>query len=273
MAQLLAVGALLLSTPLLAYGPAQPNWVVVNDSVMGGVSTSRVESLEGGGIRFRGQLSLDNNGGFASVRSNSPAYALQPRSGLILKVRGDGRTYKVNLRTPGGRMAFSYQSTFTTTPGEVSEHRLSLASFRPVAFGRYVPNAPELDPTQVTSLGFTLSDGRPGSFSIDILEVAQAPPERVELEDARGLIGMAISKGVPLFNRGDADACADIYELAARSMLLMSHQKVPPDSKEKIAKAVEEATPLPAIDRAWALRRLLDEVFLQLSFESPTPSK
>src|SRR5512141_1740627 len=40
---------------------------VINDVVMGGVSTSRLRST-GGAMVFEGEVSLENNGGFASFR-------------------------------------------------------------------------------------------------------------------------------------------------------------------------------------------------------------
>ena len=46
-----------------------PTWEVVNDDVMGGVSTSQFEVLTNGGAVFSGTVRFENNGGFASVRS------------------------------------------------------------------------------------------------------------------------------------------------------------------------------------------------------------
>ena len=43
-------------------------WQVVNDSVMGGISTSEVVEKRAGAVSFRGELSLENNGGFTSAR-------------------------------------------------------------------------------------------------------------------------------------------------------------------------------------------------------------
>lgn len=43
-------------------------WIVVNDGVMGGVSRSAFVDSESGYASFQGVMSLDNNGGFASVR-------------------------------------------------------------------------------------------------------------------------------------------------------------------------------------------------------------
>ncbi len=44
-------------------------WRIVNDAVMGGLSSSTVSINNEGKILFSGNVSLDNNGGFASLRS------------------------------------------------------------------------------------------------------------------------------------------------------------------------------------------------------------
>jgi hypothetical protein len=44
------------------------NWKVVNDDVMGGISTASFELNNEGYAEFKGTVSTANNGGFASVR-------------------------------------------------------------------------------------------------------------------------------------------------------------------------------------------------------------
>ena len=72
-------------------GSAASQWQIVNDGVMGGRSSSRVEGT-GEGIRFSGNLSLANNGGFASMRSRPKELSLKSSDTIVLRVRGDGRT-------------------------------------------------------------------------------------------------------------------------------------------------------------------------------------
>ena len=91
------------------------SWQIVNDGVMGGRSSSQasIVKLETGGdaMRFAGNLSLENNGGFASVRSRpSGSLGLDPGETIVLRVKGDGRRYTFNLYTPDRRTAFSYQT-------------------------------------------------------------------------------------------------------------------------------------------------------------------
>ena len=44
------------------------NWTIVNDDVMGGISKSGIFINEENNLIFKGYLSLENNGGFASSR-------------------------------------------------------------------------------------------------------------------------------------------------------------------------------------------------------------
>ena len=43
-------------------------WRIVNDGVMGGISKSNIYLNEVSNIIFAGNVSLENNGGFASIR-------------------------------------------------------------------------------------------------------------------------------------------------------------------------------------------------------------
>jgi monofunctional biosynthetic peptidoglycan transglycosylase len=145
-------------------------WQIVNDGVMGGRSSSQVSIVKPeaseGAMRFSGNLSLENNGGFASVRSR-PSGSLGIDSGdiIVLRVKGDGRTYTFNLYTPTRRTAFSYQMDFETTAGEWTEIRLPVDKFVAHSFGRPMPNM-KLSPNQVHAVGILLGDKKPGAFEL-----------------------------------------------------------------------------------------------------------
>ena len=81
----------------------EPRWFTLNDDVMGGVSQSEFAVTERGTALFRGALSLRNNGGFATIRSRAADLDLAGASGLILRVRGDGRTYSIGAMPSSAR--------------------------------------------------------------------------------------------------------------------------------------------------------------------------
>jgi hypothetical protein len=145
-----------------------PTWEVVNDDVMGGVSTSQFEVLTNGGAVFSGTVRFENNGGFASVRSSPVGENLAGLTAFVLRVRGDGRRYKFSVRTGTGFDTPLYQCSFTTKPGEWTEHRLPLKQFVPTFRGRVLSGEPPLDPAKVTSVGFLISDKQAGPFRLEI---------------------------------------------------------------------------------------------------------
>jgi len=72
-------------------------WQAVNDGVMGGRSSGGPDFCKDG-LRFSGKLSLENNGGFSSIRKQE-RLELSRFDGIRLKVRGDGREYQLRLNT------------------------------------------------------------------------------------------------------------------------------------------------------------------------------
>ena len=82
---------------------------VINDSVMGGKSASRL-SLQPGFMLFEGEVSLENNGGFASFRG--PARFAAGTTALLLTVRGDGQRYKLSLKSDDSIGTAQYQAVF-----------------------------------------------------------------------------------------------------------------------------------------------------------------
>ena len=91
---------------LTLFSPQEPRWVAVNDGVMGGRSTGG-PTLPDGTLKFRGDLSLANNGGFASVRSVGRSFDLSSATAVVLRVKGDGRSYQLRLAL-GCRLSRDY---------------------------------------------------------------------------------------------------------------------------------------------------------------------
>ena len=142
-------------------------WAAVDDVVMGGRSDSRLVH-EAGHCVFRGRLSLENNGGFASVRCTPSELGLEGATRLSLRYRGDGKTYKLRLRMDGKFDGVSYEARFETVEGEWMETSFELSEFRPVWRGNRVPGAPELDPARVRSVTLMISDKQAGPFRLEL---------------------------------------------------------------------------------------------------------
>jgi NADH dehydrogenase [ubiquinone] 1 alpha subcomplex assembly factor 1 len=146
---------------------AADTWQVVNDGVMGGISEGRFRITADKTMEFFGTLSLENNGGFTSVRSRQRNLGLRKGDMILLRVRGDGREYSLNLYDPGRMMAFSYRAMFATKKDEWIEVRIPMKSFVATSFGEIV-DSPPLDSSDINALGFLLSDKKAGPFKLEI---------------------------------------------------------------------------------------------------------
>ena len=149
-------------------------WQAVNDTVMGGVSSGEL-AWSDGMLVFTGELSLDNGGGYASMRSDriEPEEAAEwaGRPGPRIVADGDGRAWTVEVRTDdddGG-----WISAMQTSADGLTEVELPWASFSPVT--RFLdprPSAEPLDPARVVTVAFYLVDGVEGPFRLGVRSIS-----------------------------------------------------------------------------------------------------
>jgi len=163
--------------PLLDFAgtDSAQKWQSVNDGVMGGVSEGRFKITNDKTLEFSGRLSLENNGGFASVRTKPTNYNIHAGDTLVVRLKGDGREYVLNIYTKSRRMAFSYRTALPTIKGEWTEVSVPLEEFIPTAFGNRVQGMGPVEPEQINSLGFMLSDKKLGPFKLEVEWVKITP--------------------------------------------------------------------------------------------------
>ena len=135
---------------------------VVNDGVMGGVSRSMLQD-DPEGVVFSGIVSLENNGGFASMRG--PAAFPAGTAALRLTARGDGKRYKLILRTDPDPRSPIHQCDFDA--GDWHDHRFTPGDFKATFRGRDVA-APPLEFAQVVEFGILIADKQAGAFRIQL---------------------------------------------------------------------------------------------------------
>jgi monofunctional biosynthetic peptidoglycan transglycosylase len=138
-------------------------WQVVNDTVMGGLSRSEF-MCDKPELRFSGELSLENSGGFASIISRLDA-PLEDFAGLRLTVSGDGRCYQMRLRETGSSRDVAWRAFFSTSD-EKTEVLLAPDDFEPVMRGEPAFGAKPLEHTAIHFIGFMLTSQRPGPFRL-----------------------------------------------------------------------------------------------------------
>lgn len=146
-------------------------WQIINDGVMGGLSNSSIQLTDKGHGKFAGHVTLENNGGFASVRIPCDVKTENNKQEIVLKVKGDGKTYQCRLKCARSQSE-SYVHEFKTS-GEWQTIKLKLKDFYPQYRGRKL-NGSNFNFENIKLFGFLISNKKEEDFellidSIDLL--------------------------------------------------------------------------------------------------------
>ena len=89
-------------------------WVIVNDDVMGGISSSNLVIENDGNGVFEGRISTANNGGFSSLRFNCNKIFVKDNTHFQIKIKGDGKDYQFRIKAKRDDY-YSYIISFETS--------------------------------------------------------------------------------------------------------------------------------------------------------------
>ena len=171
------------------------DWKSANDNIMGGKSRGEFEIKEDH-LYFSGSIDTDG-GGYASIRTNDRDWGIEDAVGISLKCKGDGRTYRMEVRTDAkwGRMPVTYAGEFETKKGEWIDIKIPFSNLNPTMFGEPVDDPlpsefskekikmfgldeafdeknRKLDATKVKALGIKLYDKKDGDFEFSLKRVS-----------------------------------------------------------------------------------------------------
>ena len=164
--------------PKVMFNFADPNaaneWRAIDDRVMGGVSRSRLRYDRAGHAVFEGEVSLAQDGGFASVRSSPGERGQAGATTCLIEARGDPKQFKLSMLTDDRFDSVNYQASFTTMGHDWQTIELPLATFRASIRGRDVPGARALDPARIRQVGLLITGRQAGPFALDIRRIGLA---------------------------------------------------------------------------------------------------
>jgi monofunctional biosynthetic peptidoglycan transglycosylase len=143
-------------------------WRIVNDGVMGGLSKSKIVYSDSSTAIFKGIVSLENNGGFASTRTIPRSYELGGHNGILLRVKGDGKKYQFRLRTNDRFDGVSYRYQFATELNTWMIIDIPFHECVPVFRGRILEDVELIVPEKIQQIGFLIADKQAGIFQLEI---------------------------------------------------------------------------------------------------------
>ena len=140
-------------------------WYVVNDGVMGGLSRGMFELSDHGHGVFRGKVSLENNGGFSSIRYPFTTKKVSGYNYLKLKVKGDKKRYQIRAKSKRSQY-YSYVAYFETS-GQWEIISIPLREMYPL-FRGYQLNQPNYDGIQLEEVGILIANKKAEDFRLEI---------------------------------------------------------------------------------------------------------
>ena len=139
------------------------NWETMDDVVMGGRSEGDISlSAEGYG-RFSGQVSLENNGGFSSVRYNPEDLKVDPEDQITIRLKGDGKRYQ--FRVKHDKQAYASYITYFETTGDWEEISILLSDLYPTFRGKTL-DQPNFNHHAIQQLGFLIANKKAQDFEL-----------------------------------------------------------------------------------------------------------
>jgi len=141
------------------------DWYVVNDGVMGGLSKGRLQMSEDGHGMFNGTVSLENNGGFASIRYPFETKKVAEYAFLVLRVKGDGKRYQVRVK-PKTSLYYSYIA-YIETNGSWETIKIPMRDMYPVFRGNRL-NLPNYDGKELQEIGILIGNKKAEAFRLKI---------------------------------------------------------------------------------------------------------
>jgi NADH dehydrogenase [ubiquinone] 1 alpha subcomplex assembly factor 1 len=144
------------------------NWYIVNDNVMGGVSQSNIVINENGNAVFKGSVSLENNGGFCSVRYDCDKINVSDFRKVTFRIKGDGKKYQFRIRADRDDY-YSYISYFETS-GNWETIEIQLKNMYPAFRGRNL-DMPNFSHKTISEIAFLIGNKKEEKFQLEIEKI------------------------------------------------------------------------------------------------------
>ena len=141
------------------------NWRIVDDVVMGGRSDGNFKLTESGNGLFSGDVSLENNGGFSSVRYRFEQKSIEGYKKVSIRLKGDGKRYQFRVKSKKYDQ-HSYIAYFTTS-GEWETIEINLAKMYPSWRGMKL-DMDNYPGETMEEIAFLISNKKAESFQLEI---------------------------------------------------------------------------------------------------------
>jgi len=139
------------------------DWRIVDDVVMGGRSNGQFKIDSDGNGVFSGDVSLENNGGFSSVRYQFEKINTTKDSKINIRLKGDGKEYQFRVKNKRNTY-YSYITNFKTS-GYWENIIINLKDLYPSFRGQTL-NIPNFAGNSIEEIAFLIGNKKNESFTL-----------------------------------------------------------------------------------------------------------
>ncbi len=144
------------------------NWQVITDNVMGGLSNAKIQ-LTKKTLKLNGTQSLENNGGFVSLKSPFDRYDLSGYETLIIRYKNTGIQFGFTLETDQPFYKPYYKLKLPKQPKGFAEVEVDLTNFKQYQMGE--PTGKNISKSllsKIIRIGFITTEKTAGNFELEI---------------------------------------------------------------------------------------------------------
>ncbi len=245
-----AGGALVASLAIATTALAAPKKNIVETAVGAGSFKTLAAALEAADLVD----TLQGKGPFTVFAPTDEAFAKLPKGTVETLLKPENKDKLVDILT---YHVVSGEVPFSTAAGLKEAKAVNGKKINVSVKG----GALTLNASKVVENDIACSNG-----IIHVIDTVLLPPEEKKKKTASAasqIIETAINKGVRLFNHGQHDACAAVYEVAATAVMLLPEEEVSSHDRARLGKAMSQCSSSHcATTNAWTMRHALDRVMV-----------
>ena len=144
-------------------------WILLSDNIMGGVTKSKIEYTTNS-VLLSGNISLDNFGGFSSVKTKFKKIDLSAFKGIRIRHKSNNQKFAFTLEDTQNWTLPNYKGNFfNQKPNEWETSTILFKDFKEYQIGEPTGEKLELERLKnIVRIGVITTEKKEGPFSLEI---------------------------------------------------------------------------------------------------------
>jgi len=144
-------------------------WLLLSDNIMGGVTKSKIEYTSNS-VLLSGDISLDNYGGFASMKTKYKSVDLSKYIGIKIKFKSTNQKFAFTLEDNQNWTQPNYKREFSSKKDDTWEEvTIYFKDFQEIVIGAPTGNMMKLKSLKnIVRMGIMTYEKKEGPFSLEV---------------------------------------------------------------------------------------------------------